>query len=83
MEETRMHSRRDFLKVAGASAIGAGLAPALVAEAQQDKPVTATVSIVKDSSVKQSVRDAVEMSGGLDFIKPGQKVLIKPTVRKF
>jgi uncharacterized protein (DUF362 family) len=72
------HSRRDFLKIAGVSAIGTGLAPELVAEAQNNEPVTATVSIVKNASVKHAVRDAVEMSGGLDFIKPGQRVLIKP-----
>jgi len=78
MERRRMHSRRDFLKVAGASAVAAGLAPGLVTEAQEAETVTATVSIAKNSSVKQAVRDAVEMSGGLDFIKPGQRVLIKP-----
>jgi uncharacterized protein (DUF362 family) len=72
----RIHNRRDFLKIAGASAIGTGLAPALLAGAQETQKVK--VSIVKDSSVKQAVRDAVSMSGGLDFIKPGQRVLIKP-----
>ena len=52
------------------------MTPGLVAGAEEAQKVT--VSIVKDSSVKQAVRDAVAMSGGLDFIKPGQRVLIKP-----
>ena len=72
----RSHNRRDFLKIAGASAIGAGLAPRLLVRAEETQKVA--VGIVKDSSVKQAVGEAVAMSGGLDFIKPGQRVLIKP-----
>ena len=72
----RLQNRRDFLKIAGASAIGAGLAPGLLARAEETHKVT--VGVVKDSSVKQAVREAVSMSGGLDFIKPGKRVLIKP-----
>lgn len=70
------HERRDFLKLAGATAMGAAIAP--MARAQQASASTAVVSVVKDAAIGQAVRDAVELSGGLDFIKPGQRVLIKP-----
>jgi len=72
----RTHNRRDFLRIAGASAVGAGFAPGILAGTEETQKVA--VGIVKDSSVKQAVRDAIAMSGGLDFIKPGQRVLIKP-----
>ncbi|MGC8970768.1 MAG: DUF362 domain-containing protein [bacterium] len=38
------------------------------------------VSIVKENTVRESVRKAVSMVGGLDFIKPGDTVLVKPNV---
>ena len=38
----------------------------------------ATVGIAKSPSIAKAVLQAVEMSGGLDFIKPRQRVLIKP-----
>lgn len=40
----------------------------------------ADVSIVKENTVRESVRKAVAMAGGLDFIKPGDTVLVKPNV---
>lgn len=40
----------------------------------------ADVSIVKENTVRESVRKAVSMVGGLDFIKPGDTVLVKPNV---
>ncbi len=40
----------------------------------------APVSIVKEKDIKQSVRVAVNMVGGLNFIKPQDTVLIKPNV---
>lgn len=71
-------SRRDLLKMAGASAVGAALAPRLVAQVLGSPPPTATVGIAKSPSIAKAVRRAVEMAGGMDFIKPGQRVLIKP-----
>lgn len=41
---------------------------------------TASVSIVKESSIRESVRKAISMVGNLDFIKPGDTVLVKPNV---
>ncbi len=40
----------------------------------------ANVSIVKESSIRESVRKAISMVGDLDFIKPGDTVLVKPNV---
>ena len=38
-----------------------------------------SVSIAKDKNPIKAVRQAIELVGGLDgFIKPGQRVLIKP-----
>jgi len=40
----------------------------------------ATVGIAESSNIEDAVRTAVELCGGFDFIKPGQKVMIKPNV---
>ena len=40
----------------------------------------AVVGIARGSSMEDAVRHAVTLAGGLDFIKPGQTVLIKPNV---
>lgn len=69
------------MKIAGVTAVGAGLAgepSAGAQEAAKSEALKATVGIAKSPSVGQAVRDAVELSGGLDFIKPGQRILIKP-----
>jgi uncharacterized protein (DUF362 family) len=39
-----------------------------------------TVSLVKYSQPLESVRQAVDMAGGLGRIKPGDKVFIKPNI---
>jgi uncharacterized protein (DUF362 family) len=67
--------RRDFLKIAGASAVMAGTLPRSLAAAMTPK---ATVGIARNLSVANALREAVEMAGGLGFIKPGQTVLLKP-----
>jgi len=41
------------------------------------------VSIVKDKDIRNSVRYAVSLAGGLNFIKPGDTVLIKPNVNSY
>ena len=70
------HSRRDFLKMAGASAVAAGLAPGLHAGAEP--VIKSTVGVAKSSSIAKAVSQAVELAGGMDFIELGQRVLIKP-----
>src|SRR5262245_14953166 len=77
------HSRRDFMRLAGVTGVGAGLLKSRGTFAAEGEEPTAEakkakVAVVQDSSIKQAVRDAVAISGGLDFIKPGQRVLIKP-----
>jgi uncharacterized protein (DUF362 family) len=71
-------NRREFLKLAGASAVGVGLAPGLLAETLEAPAIESVVGIAKSPSIATSVSRAVEMAGGMGFIKPGQRVLIKP-----
>jgi len=71
-------TRREFFGAVAASAIGAGLAPGLQVEAQEAQAIKSTVGIARDPSIAKAVLQAVEMAGGMDFIKPGQRVLIKP-----
>jgi uncharacterized protein (DUF362 family) len=69
------HSRRDFLRIVGASAVMSGALPKSLAAALTP---TATVGMASNPSVAQALRQAIEMAGGLGFIKPGQSVLLKP-----
>jgi uncharacterized protein (DUF362 family) len=77
--------RRDFLRTAGALAAGLGLGPQLgwVAGMGIDSakaPGQADVGIARGSNMEEAVRRAVKLAGGMDFIKEGQTVLIKPNV---
>lgn len=74
--------RRDFLTTA---AISSSLLATngLRAESKADilgsaKQGLADVGIARGSSMEDAVRQAVKLSGGMDFIQPGQNVLIKP-----
>src|ERR671937_232489 len=70
--------RRDFLKTAGAVALGMGFNHKLSATADAPSPVD--VGIARGSNMEEAVRRAVRLAGGMDFIKEGQTVLIKPNV---
>lgn len=79
--------RRQFLKTSGALAVGsAALVPAgRLGSARGDEAPAAPavvgpadVGIARGSSMADAVRKAVELSGGMDFIREGQTVLIKP-----
>jgi uncharacterized protein (DUF362 family) len=76
-------SRRDFLKTAGTVAVGLGLGHNL-GWARDVPPVEtpkqADVGIARGSNLEEAVRRAVRLAGGMDFIKEGQTVLIKPNV---
>jgi len=74
--------RREFLKQATAYAAGLGLAPpiALGAVAEKGNDARADVGIARGSNMEEAVRRAVKLAGGMDFIKEGQTVLIKPNV---
>ncbi len=79
--------RRRFLQATGALAAGTGLiVPAKRKLWADDAPAApapigpADVGIARGSNMEEAVRKAVELSGGLDFIKEGQTVLIKPNV---
>ena len=75
-------SRRDFVKITGLS-LGAGALVGSESWAAEPKAAikgTAAVGIARGETIGQAVRKAVELSGGLNFIKSGQTVLIKPNV---
>jgi uncharacterized protein (DUF362 family) len=72
-------NRRDFLRTAGALAVGLGAAPLGTAD-DAAKPASADVGIARGSNLEDAVRRAVRLAGGMEFIKEGQTVLIKPNV---
>lgn len=76
--------RRRFLQQAGTVSLAAGsglILPKLAfGEDKPAGPASADVGIARGSSMEDAVRKAVELSGGMDFIKAGQTVLIKPNV---
>lgn len=55
---------------------------ALETQELKDKeiPESVSVGIAKERNIRESVRTAINMVGGLNFIKPGDTVLIKPNV---
>ena len=75
-------SRREFLKATGmavgtSSLVGIGpLVKAATAVLEEKVPV----GIARGETVGAAVQKAVELSGGMGFIKKGQTVLIKPNV---
>ena len=76
-------SRRQFLRTGSVATLGAGVASRLVlprmARGETDGAAEKVdVGIARGSNMEEAVRKAVELSGGMDFIKEGQSVLIKP-----
>jgi len=72
-------SRRDFLKMV--SLLGTTiLLGKFFPLKQQAKTSAVLVGIARGDSVADSVRRAINLAGGLDFIKSGESVLIKPNV---
>jgi uncharacterized protein (DUF362 family) len=76
-------ARRDFLKAAGATAVGLGIGSPLGVVLGRDTakgPQSADVGLGRGSNMEEAVRKAVKLAGGMDFIKADQTVLIKPNV---
>ncbi len=73
-------SRREFLKTAGALAVSLGACRHGLADDAIKSPAAADVGIARGSNLEEAVRRAVRLAGGMDFIKEGQTVLIKPNV---
>lgn len=72
-------SRRDFLKMV--SLLGTTiLLGKFFPLKQRVKTSAVLVGIARGDSVADSVRRAINLAGGLDFIKSGESVLIKPNV---
>jgi uncharacterized protein (DUF362 family) len=79
------HDRRQFLRAAGGASLAAGLSgrlllPKLAFGDEGAAPASADVGIARGSNIEDAVRQAVQLAGGLDFVKEGQTVLIKPNV---
>jgi uncharacterized protein (DUF362 family) len=72
--------RRDFLKTAASFAAGLTLAPRAGWAADSGVAAAADVGIARGSNMEEALRRAVRLAGGMDFIKEGQTVLIKPNV---
>jgi len=78
--------RRRFLQQVGGASLAAGVSTSLIlpklayGEDKPAGPASADVGIARGSNMEEAVRKAVELSGGMDFIKAGQTVLIKPNV---
>src|SRR5581483_11651662 len=73
-------SRREFLITAGAVAAGLALHGRLNGAEAPAAPAAADVGVARGSNLEEAVRRAVRLAGGMDFIKEGQTVLIKPNV---
>jgi uncharacterized protein (DUF362 family) len=77
--------RRDFLKRVGALAAGVEFGASGLVGALSDLPASspadsARVGVARGSSMEDAVRRAVRLAGGMDFVREGQTVLIKPNV---
>jgi len=66
-------SRRAWLARAAALGLGAAAGPSIAAAG-------AVVGVARGASMTAATRAAVRLAGGLDFIRPGQTVLVKPNI---
>jgi len=57
----RRHSRRDFFRIAGASAIAAEALPPSLLSAVGGQGATATVGIARSFSVRQAIIESLEL----------------------
>ena len=77
-------SRRDFLKIAsllGTTVLLGNFFPLRQkSKGKMETDSVVSVGMARGDSVADSVRWAIKLAGGLDFIKSGQSVLIKPNV---
>src|SRR5262249_45084925 len=69
-----------FLKAARTLAPGLRPRPHLGWAGEVPPAKAADVGIARGSNMEEAVRRAVRLAGGMDFIKEGQTVLIKPNV---
>jgi uncharacterized protein (DUF362 family) len=67
-------SRRAWL----AGAARAGVAVAAAGPVEAAEPRTAVVGVARAPTMRGATHAAVRLAGGLDFIRPGQAVLVKP-----
>jgi len=72
-------SRRDFLKMVSLLGTTIFLGNFFPLK-KRTKNSAVLVGIARGDSVADSVRRAIDLAGGLDFIKSGESILIKPNV---
>ncbi|MEW6187744.1 MAG: DUF362 domain-containing protein [Thermodesulfobacteriota bacterium] len=73
-------SRRDFLKYQLAGAVGAALAPGLILPKDLSAQAVPDLAVV-EGGPGPATRATVDLLGGIrQFVKPGQKVVIKPNM---
>lgn len=84
-------NRRGFLKSTGATVVGMSLPLGMAACDRGVKTLSAppaptgiaNVGVVRSSDVEEMVRSAVGLAGGLDEIRSGDTVLIKPNITSY
>ncbi|MCP4714538.1 MAG: DUF362 domain-containing protein [Deltaproteobacteria bacterium] len=69
--------RREFLKLIGSAPLLAPLAAAFPGCIPAPAGPPRTVALVKHNDDASALRQAVELAGGLDFLAPGDSVLLK------
>jgi len=84
LQPYRRITRRDFLKGAGGITLGIGLYPSVnnphPRQERGKRPSKSVVGLARGESVKEAVRRAVSLAGGMGLIRPGETVLVKPNV---
>ncbi len=85
LDRAHRPNRRHFLQTATGAALAAStggriLTPCMLRAAEKAAVGPADVGIARGSSMEDAVKQAVDLAGGLGFIKPDQTVLIKPNV---
>ena len=68
--------RREFIKLVGCSSLLLAL-PGIEGCREEPTETTYQVSLVKDSDEAYALNKAIELVGGLDFLSPGDSVLLK------
>jgi uncharacterized protein (DUF362 family) len=69
--------RREFLKLMGCSSLLLILPTIEGCQEREQPKTTSQVSLVKDSDERYALNRAIELVGGLDFLSPGDSVLLK------
>jgi uncharacterized protein (DUF362 family) len=75
VSENMKIKRREFLKLAGCSPLVLTLS--LTPACEESNGIASKVALVKNSDESFALARAIELAGGLDFLAPGDSVLLK------